>query len=126
MAIDLRSLGIALASILLGATGQFLLKLGMMNFSNVTANNIWGQLIHIFFTPAIFIGFACFGLSSVLWLVVLARWELSMAYPMVSLGYVLAFILAGIFLHEVFTLPKIIGSTFILIGISILGLFGRS
>ncbi|WP_206810915.1 EamA family transporter [Paradesulfitobacterium ferrireducens] len=126
MAVDLRSLGIAFVSILLGATGQFLLKLGMMHFKNITAGGIWGQLINILLTPAIFIGFACFGVSSVLWLVVLSRWELSVAYPMVSLGYVLAFVLAAVFLHESFSLPKIIGSAFILLGISILGLFGRS
>ncbi|MHB1406363.1 MAG: EamA family transporter [Desulfitobacteriaceae bacterium] len=126
MTIELRSLGIPFVSILLGAMGQFLLKLGMTNFKNVTVNGIWGQLIHILFTPAIFLGFVCFAASSVLWLVVLSRWELSVAYPMVSLGYVIAFILAAVFLHESFSLPKIIGSAFILLGISILGLFGRS
>lgn len=123
--IDYRSLVIALISIFLGATGQFLFRLGMLSYGKVTVDNIWKQLFGIITTPAIFFGFACFGISSILWLVVISRWELSYAYPMVALGYVLAIVYGSLFLQEVITLPKLVGSGLILLGISILGLLGQ-
>lgn len=123
---EVRPLAIALFSILLGATGQFLFRLGMVEYGNVTVTGIWRQLGSIILTPAIFIGFACFGISSILWLVVISRWELSYAYPLVSLGYVIA-ILYGVFLlHEDLTFPKIIGCLLILAGMSVLGFWGQA
>lgn len=122
---DYRSLIIALVSIFLGATGQFLFRLGMLSYGKVTIENIWRQLFGIITTPAIFLGFVCFGMSSILWLVVISRWELSYAYPMVALGYVIAILYGAFLLQETITLPKILGSGLILLGISVLGLFGR-
>lgn len=124
--IDLRSLSIALISIFLGATGQFLFRLGMLRYGKVTAENVWGQLWGILTTPAIFFGFVCFGISSILWLVVISRWELSYAYPMVALGYVIAILYGAFFLQEAINLPKILGSALILLGIMVLGVFGQS
>jgi drug/metabolite transporter (DMT)-like permease len=117
-------IAVALFSIFLGATGQFLFRLGMLHYGNVTVTGIWRQLGAIILTPAIFLGFSCFGVSSILWLVVISRWELSYAYPLVALGYVLAILYGAFLLHETITLPKIMGSLLILAGISILGLWG--
>lgn len=122
---DYRSLTIALVSIFLGATGQFLFRLGMLSYGKVTVGNIWRQLFGIISTPAIFFGFICFGISSILWLVVISRWELSYAYPMVALGYVIAIFYGTLLLQETITVPKILGSGLILFGIAVLGLFGR-
>lgn len=126
LSLDFRSLGVALISIFLGATGQFLFRLGMLHYGRVTVQNIWRQLLGIIFTPAIFAGFFCFGVSSILWLVVISKWELSYAYPMVALGYVLAIFYGAFFLHEGVNFPKLVGSGLILIGISILGFFGQT
>ncbi|MCO1601347.1 MULTISPECIES: EamA family transporter [Desulfosporosinus] len=123
---EVRPLAVALFSILLGATGQFLFRLGMVEYGRVSVTGIWRQLGSIILTPAIFLGFACFGVSSVLWLVVISRWELSYAYPLVSLGYVIAILYGTFFLHEVLTLPKILGCLLILAGMSVLGLWGQT
>lgn len=117
-------LSVALFSILLGATGQFLFRLGMMDYGKVTVTGIWRQLGAIVFSPAIFAGFICFGVSSILWLVVISRWELSYAYPLVALGYVIAILYGTLLLHENLTLAKVLGSMLILAGISVLGLWG--
>lgn len=124
--LEVRPLAIALVSILLGATGQFLFRLGMVEYGNVTVTGIWRQLGSILLTPAIFIGFACFGVSSILWLVVISRWELSYAYPLVSLGYVIAILYGTLLLHEQITLPKILGCLLILAGMSVLGFWGQT
>ncbi|MCB8814177.1 EamA family transporter [Desulfosporosinus shakirovi] len=123
---EVRPLAVALFSILLGATGQFLFRLGMVEYGRVSVTGIWRQLGSIILTPAIFLGFACFGVSSVLWLVVISRWELSYAYPLVSLGYVIAILYGTFFLDEVLTLPKILGCLLILAGMSVLGLWGQT
>lgn len=121
---EFRPLVVALFSILLGATGQFLFRLGMLHYGKVTVTGIWQQLGSIILTPAIFVGFMCFGVSSILWLVVISRWELSYAYPLVSLGYVIAILYGTLLLHEALTMPKILGCLLILAGISILGFWG--
>ncbi|CAA7603198.1 EamA domain protein [Acididesulfobacillus acetoxydans] len=123
---ETKAFGVALFSILLGAVGQFLFRVGMLRYGKVSAGGIWGQLLRVIFTPAIFAGFVCFGVSSVLWLTVISRWELSYAYPMVALGYVLAVFFGWLFLHESLTLPKILGIILILGGIAILGWFGKA
>jgi len=123
---EVRPLAVALFSILLGATGQFLFRLGMVEYGKVTVTGIWRQLGSIILTPAIFVGFACFGVSSILWLVVISRWELSYAYPLVSLGYVIAILYGTLLLHEDLTLPKILGCLLILAGMSVLGFWGQT
>ena len=123
---EVRPYVVALISIVLGATGQFLFRLGMLHYGKVSVTGIWGQLGSIIITPAIFLGFACFGVSSILWLVVISRWELSYAYPLVALGYVMAVLYGTLLLRETLTLPKIIGCVLILAGISVLGLWGQS
>ncbi|WP_088187779.1 EamA family transporter [Desulfosporosinus sp. FKA] len=120
---ELSPMAVALGSIMLGATGQFLFRLGMLTYGKVTVTGIWRQLGAIIFTPAIFLGFMCFGLSSFLWLVVISRWELSYAYPLVALGYVIAIFYGTLVLHENLSFPKIMGSILILAGISVLGLW---
>ena len=121
---EVRPLIVALFSIVLGATGQFLFRLGMMHYGKVTVTEIWRQLGSIILTPAISLGFMFFGISSILWLVVISRWELSYAYPLVSLGYVIAILYGTFLLDENLSLAKILGSCLILAGISVLGLWG--
>jgi len=123
---EISPLAVALCSIILGATGQFLFRLGMLQYGKVTVTGIWGQLGSILVTPPIFLGFTCFGVSSILWLVVISRWELSYAYPLVALGYVIAIFYGTFLLQETLTLPKIMGSALILAGISVLGFWGQT
>lgn len=125
-AADMRAFGLAFISILLGATGQFLFRLGMLNYGKVTGTAVWRQLFAIIFTPAIFAGFLCFGVSSILWLAVISRWQLSYAYPLVALGYVLAVVYGRVFLQEMLNPAKLVGSLLILLGIIILGWFGKN
>lgn len=123
--VDLRTLGVALISIALGATGQFLFRVGMLRIGKVTLYSIGCQIFQIIFTPAILLGFLCFGLSSLLWLVIISRWQLSFAYPLVALGYIIVIAYGTIFLRENLDWPRIIGCLFILFGIGILGLAGK-
>lgn len=106
---------IALISILLGSIAQFFLKKGMSHV------NLSEEILVIFkkiiFNGYIINGITCYILSLLFWLYVLSKLELSKAYPMVSLGYVFTTILGYLLLNESITINKIIGISFIIIGV---------
>jgi undecaprenyl phosphate-alpha-L-ara4N flippase subunit ArnE len=58
----------------------------------------------------------CFGAGSLLWMYILKNFPLSMAYPMISLSYVIAMFSAIIFFHEVVPLHRWIGCLMIVGG----------
>lgn len=64
--------------------------------------------------------FACsgvlFGASSVLWMYIVKHYPLSVAYPMISLSYVLGMLAAIAFFHESVSAVKWMGIGFIMIG----------
>lgn len=106
-----------LVSVAFGATGQFLFKVGMQSYGQVSAVGAFRHLTSIIITPQVFSGFVLFGLSSVLWLSVISKSQLSYAYPMVSMGYVLTLIMSRVFLNEQVGFYKIIGTILIISGV---------
>ncbi len=80
--------------VLLGAAGQLLLKTGVTNVSaalgaaSLNLPLMARSPATVFLNPFVLAGFACYGLSSVLWLVLMSRYPLSLIYPMIALGYV--------------------------------------
>ncbi len=104
-------------SILLAVTGQLMMKKGMMAVGAFPINQLLSRLIPMFMNPYVFFGFACFGLSSVFWLAVLARFEISMVYPMVSVAYVLVALFSMIFFKESVTLVRWLGIAIIIFGV---------
>ena len=78
---------ILLVAIGLGASGQILLKAGLKQLpENLPA---LGVISSIFTNSRVFLGFVCYGVSSLVYLIALKRLPLSYAYPMVALSYVL-------------------------------------
>ena len=76
-------------SVLLAALGQLLLKQGMIKVGRVSSlTRVPSMLLAALLNPIVVAGLAVFGISALSWLVVLSRVKLSVAYPMVSLGYV--------------------------------------
>ena len=97
-----------LAGVLLNAAAQLLLKAG----TNAMPLG-WRLAVE----PHIVAGLALYVLSVVLWVVALSRVPVSMAYPMVSIGYVVNAIAAWHFLGEAFTPMRIAGTGVILLGV---------
>jgi multidrug transporter EmrE-like cation transporter len=69
------------------------------------------------FTPYIFTGFALYAVSSLVYLNVLSRLDLSYAYPFVALAFVLVTFLSWYFLDETLPLLRIVGLALILAGV---------
>lgn len=91
------AMAILLVAILLGAAGQIALKSGLNQLGSKPSPV---KVLKSIFTPLIFTGFACYGLSSILYLLALSRLELSYAYPMVALSYVIVTFLSWKLLGE--------------------------
>lgn len=81
-----------LISIVLGAGGQLLFKGAARQLPPFAELGLARLILTMFTTPLILTGFGCFFVSSVLWILALRSINLSLAYPMVALSYVLIFI----------------------------------
>ena len=58
----------------------------------------------------------CFGAASLLWMYILKNFPLSMAYPLLSLSYVIAMFSAVLFFHESIPLHRWVGCLLIMAG----------
>ena len=105
--------------VLLNAAAQLLLKagtnaVGQFEFS---AQNIVPIGIKLAFEPHIAGGVACYVVSLVVWIMGLSRIEVSIAYPMLSIGYVLNAAAAWYLFGESLTAQKLLGIAFIVAGV---------
>jgi drug/metabolite transporter (DMT)-like permease len=108
-----------LLSVFINTAAQLLLKLGMNRIGHFALS--WQQLPQLIeqvaFNPFIVLGMVCYVASVASWLVVLSRVDVSYAYPMVSLGYILTAV-AGYFLfHEGLSIVRIAGILVIMLGV---------
>lgn len=74
-------------------------------------------LIKGILTPYVFTGFAFYGLSSIIYLNVLSKLDLSYAYPFVALSFVLVTVLSWYFFHESLPMLRIFGLVLIMAGV---------
>lgn len=114
----IQSYAVLLLAISIGVVGQLLLKHGMARQPGFSLSDI-AILSHNL--PVVF-GCCCYGLSTVLYLSVLARLELSLAYPTVSLGYVLVIILSRVVFKEPVSPTRWLAAGIICFGVALVGL----
>jgi drug/metabolite transporter (DMT)-like permease len=109
----LSSMALVLCASFIGSFGAVFLKAG--------AARLHGGLIHIF-NLKLALGVLFFLTSSVFFVMGIRHGELSVLYPMVSLGYVWTLLWSRIFFHEPFTRQKFVGLGLILVGVFFVGL----
>jgi len=76
--------------------------------------------------PGILGGLSCYVVSVVVWIVALSRVEVSIAYPMLSLGYVANALLAMWLFGEAVSLQRWVGIAVILVGVALVARSGGS
>jgi multidrug transporter EmrE-like cation transporter len=108
----MKQLLLILASVVIGAAGQIVLKIGASKSAHEDLN-----ILKLFLNWQVFLGLFLYGLSALVWIIVLRKSELSYAYPLVSLGYIIVFIASFFLFQESITLIRGFGLFFILIGI---------
>ncbi len=107
-----------LVAILFSTTGELFLKVGMQRAGQLTFNV--GAFVRTLTTWQVLVGFALFLIGSVFWLWVISRADLSWAYPMLALGYVLVVLESRLLLHEPVSAQRWLGTLVVLLGVTLL------
>ncbi|WP_286747371.1 hypothetical protein [Aquabacterium sp. UBA2148] len=119
----MKTLGIAVFSIALSVMAQFFLKSGMSSDRSkqaMASGLSLSGLIDLFSNWHVLIGFGLYGFGAIAWLLVLAKWDVSKAYPLVGLGFLFSLVI-GHFLGEEVTLARVAGVTCICVGVVLVG-----
>ena len=108
-----------LLSVILSVGGQLFMKSGMKVVGEISLSQIIQPptLFKVIFNLFIIVGVGLYVLASVVWLVVLSRAELSYAYPMIGMSYIITSILAWIIFKENMTLFRFLGIGMIISGV---------
>ena len=115
------SFSLVMTGVLLNAAAQLLLKsgtnaVGVFEFS---VQNVMPIGWKIATQPYILAGIGCYVISVVVWILALSRAEVSIAYPMLSIGYVVNAIAAWHMFGEAVTPVRLVGISIIVLGVFI-------
>jgi multidrug transporter EmrE-like cation transporter len=118
---------IVIACTLIIGAAQYLIKLGANQLAaqqlsgHAGSVSLQAAVMGIFTNPAIFGGYCLYGIFTVLFVFALRHGELSILYPLISLGYVWVAIIGVIAFHESMNPLKLTGIAIIMLGVTVLG-----
>lgn len=112
-------IALILCGVLLNTSAQLLLKAGVNQIGHFdfTLANAVPVGLKVMSNPPIMTGLCIYVISVVIWLLVLSRVDVSWAYPMVSLGYIVNAIAANYFFGEPLTSLRLLGIFIIIAGV---------
>jgi drug/metabolite transporter (DMT)-like permease len=120
---NLSTFAFIISGVLLNATAQLLLKAGtnaMGGAIQLTADNWFQTGIKVATQLPILGGMACYAISLVVWIIGLSRTDVTIAYPMLSLGYVVSAVGAWMFLGETISMQRLAAIGVIMVGVALL------
>ena len=97
-----RYLPLIVFGVMLNAAAQLSLKQGMrrIGYFEFGLEHLGRVLPAVAASPYVLIGLACYVVSVAVWLLVLSRVEVSYAYPLLSIGYIVTAFAGWLFFHE--------------------------
>lgn len=113
------SFSLILSGVLLNAAAQLLLKAGTTRVGHFefSMSNIMPVGWQLASQPFVLAGMGCYAISLVVWIMALSRVPVSVAYPMLSIGYVVNAFAAWWLFGESLSAQKLIGIGVIIIGV---------
>lgn len=119
---NLNSFALIITGVLLNAAAQLMLKAGADRVGPIALDgpSLLGAARALAISLPIAGGILCYAVSVVVWIVALSRVEVSVAYPMLSIGYVVNALGAWILFGEALTVTRLAGILVIMLGIWIL------
>lgn len=113
------SLPMVFMSVLCGVLGQLALKAGMTQVGQIGGSALTdpAALARVAMSPMVVGGLALYALGAASWLTVLSRVPLSLAYPLLALGYVITPLLAWLVFKESMTPLRGVGILVIALGV---------
>ncbi len=119
---SLVSFSLIFIGVMLNVAAQLLIKSGTnaIGFFEFSRENIlpigWKLATEWHIISAMF----CYGLSVVIWILALSRVQVSIAYPLLSMGYVVNAVAAWYLFNEAFNPTKVLGVGVIILGVIII------
>lgn len=114
---------LVLANVAMTSLAQIVLKAGM-SAPDVVRALAGGfrlpALVTVFLHPWVVIGLTLYAGAALVWLLVLAKVDVSLAYPFVGLGFVVTMVLAWAFMGESVSATRIAGTLLITAGVVVL------
>ncbi len=119
---NLVSFSMILTGVMLNAAAQILMKTGTnaVGYFDFSVANIVPVGWKLATEPHIIGAMACYVLGVVIWILALSRVQVSIAYPLLSLGYVVNAVAAWYLFNESFNPAKVIGMGVIILGVVII------
>lgn len=115
-----KSFALLFLSVSIAVGGQFFLKVGMDHVGRIGASSLAHPMQTISSVVRVYqvwVGLFLYATSALVWLVVLSRVDLSLAYPMVGISYVLVLIISSLLLKEHVVTLRWIGALVICFGV---------
>ena len=111
-----------LSSVSLNAFAQLFIRKGMLKIGEISFNfeQIVKMVLAVFTNIYLLSGMFSYVLSVILWMIVLSKVNVSLAYPLGSVGYIITTVLACLFFNEPITFQKVLGIIIICIGVFVL------
>ncbi|NUU00151.1 EamA family transporter [Herbaspirillum robiniae] len=119
---NLATFGFIFAGICLNAVAQLLLKAGTnaVGAIHLTADNWFATGLKLATQLPIIGGLSCYVISVVVWIIGLSRVDVTIAYPLLSLGYIINAVGAWYFLGEAVSMQRILAIGVIIVGVVLL------
>lgn len=99
--------------------GQIILKWRLSSLKVTLPDETLQKVIYLFklvFDPFIFSGFIAAFVASLFWIGAMTKFEITTAYPFMSLAPAIVFCIGILFLGEAFSIGKLIGLLLVILG----------
>jgi multidrug transporter EmrE-like cation transporter len=112
-------LALVLTGVMLNAAAQLLLKAGSRAITDVSFSlaNTWTLAARMALNPPILGGLALYVISVVFWILALSRVDVSVAYPMLSIGYIVSALAGWLLFSEAVSAARVAGIVIIIVGV---------
>ena len=121
MSENIKAIPFIVLAVSLGVVGQVLMKYGMNCHRDNPPQGACGvfhkDFRYIITNGWVLGGFACYGVSTVIWLYVLTRADLSFAYPFIAISYVAVILIGPRVFKEVIDGWKVLAIVLIILGV---------
>jgi uncharacterized membrane protein len=113
------SMGLIISTIVITVYGQLIVKWRVSQAGSlpVGLSNKAAFFTRLLFDPWMISVILVTPLAALAWFAAMTKYELSYAYPFMSLAFVLVLILSAVFFHEAVTGPKVLGVALVIAGL---------
>jgi multidrug transporter EmrE-like cation transporter len=113
---------LVMTGVLLNAVAQLALKASVSDTGiiNLDMQSLISSAASLATNLWLWVGLICYAISVVVWILALSRVDVSIAYPMLSIGYIVNAVAASQLFNEPLGIGKVVGIGIIIVGVYVL------